>query len=64
MNEAEEEREMLKNMNDEERRQWERENPKQVGVSSRAFWWLQAADCCCSLLQHLIQEQAAAAGSL
>lgn len=30
-NEAEEEREMLKNMNDEERRQWERENPKEVG---------------------------------
>ena len=27
---AEEEREMLKHMNEEERRQWERDNPKEV----------------------------------
>ena len=30
MNAAEEEREMLKHMIEEERRQWERDNPKQV----------------------------------
>ena len=37
---AEEEREMLKHMNEEERRQWERDNPKEV--RSQANWQLQS----------------------